>query len=90
MATKYAKNNDHYVKQPERETLRRIMREEGITMVTMAYELRMQRTHVSGMLGGSKKMAMVHKLAMQFVILKHRQSRLQDMRDELAASGEGE
>jgi len=54
----------------------------------MAYELRMQRTHVSGMLGGSKKMAMVHKLAMQFVILKHRQARLQNMRKELMASGQ--
>jgi len=87
MATRYSSNNDHYVKQPERETLRRIMREEGITMVTMAYELRMQRTHISGMLGGSKKMAMVHKLAMQFVILKHRQARLQNLREELMESG---
>ena len=89
MATKYSRNNDHYVKQPERETLRRIMREEGITMVTLAYEMRMQRTHVSGMLGGSKKMAMVHKLAIQFVILKHRQARLQNMRQELMESGAG-
>jgi len=88
VATRYSANNDHYVKQPERDTLRRIMREEGISMVTMAYELRMQRTHVSGMLGGSKKMAMVHKLAMQFVILKHRQARLQNMRKELMASGQ--
>ena len=87
MATKYSGNNDHYVKQPERETLRRIMREEGISMVTMAYEMRMQRTHVSAMLGGSKKMAMVHKLAMQFVILKHRQARVQNMRQELIDSG---
>ncbi len=75
MTTKYVANNDHYVSRPAIEKLRRLMRQEALSVTALAYQLRMSRTYVSGMLGGSQKMAHVHQLAIQFVLLKHNAER---------------
>ena len=75
MTTKYVANNDHYVSQQTRDKLRRLLRQNELTIVSLAYQLRMSRTYVSAMLGGSQKMAHVHLLAIQMVLLKHTAAR---------------
>ena len=75
MATKYSGNNDHYVRSPEKETLRRLMRIEKITMTQMAYELRVNRSYLSGMFGVSHKMSHVYLIAIQMILLKARVAR---------------
>jgi hypothetical protein len=75
MATKYSGNNDHYVRAPEKETLRRLMRIEKITMTQMAYELRVNRSYLSGMFGTCHKMSHVYLIAIQMILLKARVAR---------------
>ena len=75
MATKYTGNNDHYLRPAEKETLRRYMRMEKITVTHLAYELRVNRSYLSGMFGRSHKMSRVYQLAIPFVLLKARVAR---------------
>ena len=75
MAKKYNAQNDHYIRRPERETIRKHMRTEKISVSQMAYDLRLDRSYLSGMFNGHFKMARYHLLAMQFVLLKARVAR---------------
>ena len=75
MAKKYSANNDHYIHRPEREAIRRHMRKEKLSVSQMAYDLRVDRSYLSGMFNGHFKMARYHLLAMQMVLLKARVAR---------------
>lgn len=72
MTTKYSSFNDHYVPKEEVAQLHQLVLRAGFTVSTLAYGLRMSRTHTSCMLAGSKPMAMVHKLAIQMLLLKRK------------------
>ena len=84
MPTPYNKQNDHYVDAITRDKMSRLLHAEGMSHADIAYELRMTRTHVSGLLGGSKKMAHHHLLAMQFILIKARSDNLKQQRAEAA------
>ena len=69
MATSYSKQNDHCLGRSQCERLHQLVLKSGLTVTTLAYELRMSRTHVSCMLSHNLPMARVHKLAIQWVLL---------------------
>lgn len=88
MPTAYGRGRDHYVNAATRARINGLIKEEGMSHADVAYEMRMTRSHVSAMFGGSKPMAHHHLLAIKFILLKRRSENQQRERDSLTPSRE--
>ena len=77
MATKHLDTNDHYISEEERRKLRHQVEDAGLTLGQLAFELRMSRPHVTGLMSGRIRMARYHLYAIRYILLlSHARSKM--------------
>lgn len=72
-----------YVNRKQRDAISTALAAAGMTQSQTAYDLRIHPTHLSGMLGGSKRMAYHYVPAIKFILLQHHARAAQLARESL-------